>query len=136
MIAKNVGKFAGEKLLFSDSQFTLYRQERVALMGQNGSGKSTLIRCLLSDTPLDEGEIRLGANIKVGYLPQKLSFEKPELRILAYVKTKISDEQIARQTLARFGFLRKMLINESKIFRVENRCVCIFCIYCKIKSIF
>ncbi|MGX7163596.1 ribosomal protection-like ABC-F family protein [Enterococcus massiliensis] len=104
VIAKNVGKFAGEKLLFSDSQFTLYRQERVALMGQNGSGKSTLIRCLLSDTPLDEGEIRLGANIKVGYLPQKLSFEKPELRILAYVKTKISDEQIARQTLARFGF--------------------------------
>lgn len=104
VIAKNIGKIAGEKLLFSDSHFTLYRQERVALMGQNGSGKSTLIRCLLGETALDEGEIRLGANIKIGYLPQKFSFEKPDQRILDHVKTVISDEQKARQTLARFGF--------------------------------
>lgn len=103
-IAENIGKIMGEQLLFEASDFILYRQERLALSGANGSGKSTLIGCLLGEETLDEGSIRLGASVKIGYLPQKLHFEKPQQRILDFVRDFLTDEQKARQTLARFGF--------------------------------
>ena len=103
VIAKDIGKLIGDKLLFCESNFTLYRKERIALVGANGSGKSTLLRCLLGELPLDEGTLTLGANVKVGYLPQKLVFSNPEQRLLAYVEEFLPLDQSSR-TLARHGF--------------------------------
>lgn len=104
IIAKNIGQVMGDHLLFSDSSFSIYRGERLAITGENGSGKSTLLKLILGEYALDEGEIILGASLKIGYLPQKLLFEQPENRLLTYVKNWIADEQIARRTLAQYGF--------------------------------
>ena len=103
VIAQDIGKLAGDKLLFCAGSFTLYRKERVALVGANGSGKSTLLRCLTGELPLDEGMITLGANVKVGYLPQKLVFANPKQRLLEYVEEFLPLDQ-SRRTLARHGF--------------------------------
>lgn len=102
--AKGIGKLAGDQLLFTDADFMIYRQERLALVGTNGSGKTTLIRCLLGKDTLDEGIIELGSSVKIGYLPQKLAFDQPTKRILAYARAFLTDEQKARQALAHFGF--------------------------------
>lgn len=104
LIAENIGKICGDQLLFSDSDFMIYRQERLALLGANGSGKSTLIRCLLGEEELTEGRIKLGGSVKIGYLPQQLTFPRPQQRLLAHVRGFLPDEQQARQRLARFGF--------------------------------
>ncbi|MBO0453937.1 ribosomal protection-like ABC-F family protein [Candidatus Enterococcus murrayae] len=104
LIAEGIGKIAGERILFTESDFTIYRQERLALMGANGSGKTTLIRCLLGEELLDEGMIKLGASVKIGYLPQKLDFADRTLRILDYVRGFLAEEQKARRILAQFGF--------------------------------
>lgn len=104
LIAEEIGKLIGERLLFAESNFIIYRQERLALSGANGSGKTTLIRCILAEEALDEGTIKLGASVKVGYLPQQLQFEKPSQRIIEYVRGFLTEERKARQTLARFGF--------------------------------
>ncbi len=104
LVAEDIGKLTDEQLLFSDSSFVCYRQEKIALTGANGSGKSTLIRCLLGEIPLDEGRIRIGNSVKIGYLPQQLFFAEPQLRLIDYVKKQVTDEQKARQLLARFGF--------------------------------
>ena len=39
-------KKSGERLVFSDLNFTLKKQERLAILGRNGQGKSTLIKIL------------------------------------------------------------------------------------------
>lgn len=104
LIAEGIGKLAEDHILFVDSDFIIYRQERLALVGANGSGKTTLIRCLLGEDMLDEGSIKLGASVKIGYLPQKLIFDKPAQRILDYVREFLTEEQKARRILARFGF--------------------------------
>ncbi|MGL9730502.1 ribosomal protection-like ABC-F family protein [Enterococcus sp. DIV0756] len=102
--AEGIGKLMGDRLLFAESDFVIYRQERLALTGANGSGKTTLIRCLLGTADLDEGIIKLGASVKIGYLPQKIIFDKPTQRLLAYVREFLTDEQKARRTLAQYGF--------------------------------
>lgn len=101
--AAAIGKFVGDNLLFCDTSFTLYRKERVALVGDNGSGKTTLLRCLTGELALDEGTLTLGANVKVGYLPQKLVFAKPTQRLLEYVEEFLPIDK-SRSTLARHGF--------------------------------
>ena len=103
LIARNLGKILGEQILFSEASFTLYRQERVALAGDNGSGKTTLLRCLVGELPLDEGILKLGAQVKLGYLPQKLVFSKPSQRILEFVQEFLPQDR-ARHILARHGF--------------------------------
>ena len=104
LIAKNIKKTIGNKCLFSDSSFMVYRGERIALLGKNGSGKSTLLKVVIGETEVEEGSIKTGASISIGYLPQRLSFDRPEHTILHYTKYLISDEQKARHVLANFGF--------------------------------
>ncbi|MDN6242949.1 MAG: ATP-binding cassette domain-containing protein [Tetragenococcus koreensis] len=104
VIAQGVGKIMGERLLFTDSTFTIYRRERVAILGENGSGKSTLLQLILDKMLPDEGKLMLGSSIKVGYLPQTIAFDQPNQRILDFVKEILPQEQKARQTLAHFGF--------------------------------
>ena len=57
---------------------TLFRQvklhvragDRIALIGDNGVGKSTLIKCITGEVKPDEGTIRFGAGVDLGYYDQ------------------------------------------------------------------
>ena len=44
--------------------------ERVALLGPNGSGKSTLLGIVAGLAAPDLGAVRVGANVRIGYMPQ------------------------------------------------------------------
>jgi ATP-binding cassette subfamily F protein 3 len=58
------------KLLLEDAGLWLERGEHVSLVGPNGTGKTTLIEALAGKRPLDDGKLRTGHNLKVGYLSQ------------------------------------------------------------------
>ena len=104
VIAEGIGKIMGEKILFSESSFQIFRGERIAIMGENGSGKTTLLNLILGHETLDEGSLKVGASVKIGYLPQKLIFDDLNQRILSYVMNSLPNEQEARRQLAHFGF--------------------------------
>ena len=61
----------GDDWLFRDARLSLEHGERIALLGPNGSGKSTLLRIVAGETKPSEGEVRVGANVKIGYMPQE-----------------------------------------------------------------
>ena len=58
------------RTLFRHVRMHLRAGDRVALIGDNGVGKSTLFKCLIGEERPDEGTIRLGAGVDIGYYDQ------------------------------------------------------------------
>ncbi len=105
LIATGVHKAYGGKILFADAGFLLRYGERKALLGPNGCGKSTLIRMLLGETEPDAGTLKIGSNVKVGYLSQQaLQGDQSQRVIDLFREVAHVTEAEARHLLARFLF--------------------------------
>ncbi|MDR3310337.1 MAG: ABC-F family ATP-binding cassette domain-containing protein [Oscillospiraceae bacterium] len=102
---KAVSKSFGDKRVFADVEVKLRGGERVALIGDNGAGKSTLVKLICGAEKPDAGLIRLGASVKLAYLPQHVAFERPYDTALDTViaETKCSP-QTARNRLGAYKF--------------------------------
>jgi ATP-binding cassette subfamily F protein 3 len=64
--------------LVSAERLEVMRGDRVAIIGPNGVGKTTLLVTLLGRLPPLAGDVRRGANLNVGYLPQTRTEVAPE----------------------------------------------------------
>ena len=67
---KGVGKAFGQKRIFSGAEFTIERGQKIAIVGRNGEGKTTFARMLVGELEQSEGDIKLGANVNIGYYAQ------------------------------------------------------------------
>ena len=70
LLLENIGHQFDGRWLFRDVDLTLEHGERIALLGPNGCGKSTLLRLVLGYETPTAGSVRIGENIKTGYMPQ------------------------------------------------------------------
>lgn len=68
-----ISKSFGEKHLFHDLTLRVRAGDRVALIGPNGVGKSTLIKIIVGEEQPDNGFIRYGSNVDIGYYDQHQS---------------------------------------------------------------
>ena len=103
--AKGLCKYFGDKKVLDELDFTVQRNERVALLGDNGSGKSTLIKVITGEMEPDEGIVKTGDSVRYAYLPQIVIFENPKLSILeTVIQTLKIQEGPARSLLAKYKF--------------------------------
>lgn len=86
--------------------------ERVALLGPNGSGKSTLLRSIMGEIDPIEGTIEIGANVRLGYMPQKQEVLDGRSTPLSVIRA--ASEMT--ETQAR-GFLHYFLFAGDEVFR-------------------
>jgi energy-dependent translational throttle protein EttA len=68
--ADQLNKGFGEKLLIDDLSFKLPPGGIVGVIGPNGAGKTTLFRMIVGEDKPDDGAIRLGETVKLGYVDQ------------------------------------------------------------------
>ncbi|MDO4324775.1 MAG: ABC-F family ATP-binding cassette domain-containing protein [bacterium] len=66
----DLAKAFGSHVLFEHVNFEIKRGERIALIGANGTGKTTILKILNQLVQADEGEIRFGSKVQVGYYDQ------------------------------------------------------------------
>ena len=87
---ENLTHSFGDKLLYKDSSFELYKGEHMGIVGQNGAGKSTLIKILLGEILPDKGTVRWQNGITIGNLDQYAIVEE-EQTIFDYLRTAFKD---------------------------------------------
>ncbi|WP_010649829.1 ribosomal protection-like ABC-F family protein [Oceanobacillus massiliensis] len=105
MILRGVTKRFGERELFRHVNMHVTYQERVAIIGENGTGKSTLIKLMLNQISADEGKVKVGSNVKIGYLSQQIFSETEDVSIIEAFRNEVKvAEGDARKILARFLF--------------------------------
>lgn len=111
----DLSKSFGNKVIFHHADLLIRYGEKVALIGANGTGKSTLIKILLESDNADTGIATLGANVRVGYLPQQISFGDEELTVLECFRDGITIlEGQAREYLAKFLFFGSSVFKKVK----------------------
>ncbi len=76
LIAENVTKSYGEKVLFDHISFTINEKERIGLIGINGTGKSSLLKVLAEIEGMDKGEIKHANQFHIEYLQQQPSLDE------------------------------------------------------------
>ena len=77
--AKDLCKGYGDQVLMENMNFNLPPGGIVGIIGANGSGKTTLLRMITGEESPDQGELRIGPKVEIGYVDQDrdaLSAEK------------------------------------------------------------
>nr|WP_298716897.1 ATP-binding cassette domain-containing protein [uncultured Steroidobacter sp.] len=62
----------GTRLLISDASFTVYRGEKVGIVGANGCGKSSLLALVLGELQPDAGSVEYPSQLVVAHVAQEL----------------------------------------------------------------
>lgn len=104
---KHLSKSFGDTVLLKDIDMKVYYQDSACIIGRNGCGKSTLLKLILGELKPDYGTVKIGAQVKIGYLPQQVVFEDEDQTILEYFSGfhNITYEA-ARNQLARVLFFK------------------------------
>ncbi|WP_394866817.1 ribosomal protection-like ABC-F family protein [Paraclostridium bifermentans] len=103
----------GERILFKDINFNIYRGEKVALIGANGIGKSTLFKIIMNEIIPLTGTTKLGANVHVDYFHQ----EQKTLNLDNTIIDEIwNDHPSLNQTTLR-NMLGSFLFEDEEVFK-------------------
>ncbi len=100
----------GEKLLFKDLTFKLPPGGIVGVIGPNGAGKTTMFRLITGQSKPDEGDIRLGETVKLGYVDQSRDTLDPNKNVWQEISggldvMKVGDREInSRAYVSSFNF--------------------------------
>lgn len=95
--------FNGHHIL-DNLSFDVQRDTTLGVVGPNGSGKTVLFKSLLGIIEHD-GEVEWGDDVRIGYVPQKLSIAKDlPLTVLEFLRLKGTSEQEIMKKISLVGF--------------------------------
>ncbi len=110
IVAKDVAKGYGERLLFEGLDFVLPRNGIVGVIGPNGAGKTTIFRLIMKMEEADRGDFEIGETVKIGYVDQSHAGIDPDKSVYEVVSggqefIKMGNREInSRAYLGRFNF--------------------------------
>ena len=110
---QNVGKAFGDKAIFTDLNFEVYRRDVIGIIGTNGTGKTTFFRMMLGDEAPTQGEMWVGPTLKFGYYAQELEGLNPDNEIINEIwalRPKQTQGEIR-------SFLSKFLFSGDDVFK-------------------
>jgi ATPase subunit of ABC transporter with duplicated ATPase domains len=94
-VLEDVRKAYGRRVVHDGLNMTIRRGERWCVMGKNGAGKSTLLKMVAGQIAPDEGQVKLGASLKMGYFAQQsLDVLDPDLTVEEQLREDFPHESI------------------------------------------
>lgn len=101
---KNVCVSYDGRTVCQDVNFTVEREDRVALTGKNGSGKSSLLKLILGADIDHRGTLTVPPQLKISYVSQDTSALRGSLS--AYAEKKGIEESLFKAVLRQLDFER------------------------------
>ncbi len=98
--ARGLKKAYGDQLLFEDLNFTLPRGGIVGVIGPNGAGKTTLFRMITGSEQPDEGTLRLGDTVELGYVDQSRDSLNPDKTVWEEISEGNDELLVGKRTVA------------------------------------
>ncbi|MGL4373592.1 MAG: ATP-binding cassette domain-containing protein, partial [Turicibacter sp.] len=112
IMASDIGKKIGDKVLFDKVSFSIPQGKKIALVGENGSGKTTLMKMIFNH---EEG-ISISPKAKIGYFDQNGYKYNGDSNIIEFMQQDC-DYNISeiRCVLATMGFCQKDIIKKLSV---------------------
>lgn len=105
IVLEDVAKKFGSRTLFDQVNMLVQYKDRTAIVGENGTGKSTLLKLILNEIEPDKGVVKVGSNVKIGYLSQHVFNDIGDQQLIDVFRSEVVvNEGEARHILARFLF--------------------------------
>ncbi|WP_419787998.1 energy-dependent translational throttle protein EttA [Pseudodesulfovibrio sp.] len=110
VVAENVSKSMGDKLLVANMSFILPPNAIVGIVGPNGAGKSTLFKMIVGEEQPDSGTVTLGQTVTLAYADQNRASLVPGKTVYEVISggaefIKLGNREVnARAYCSRFNF--------------------------------
>jgi ATP-binding cassette ChvD family protein len=110
IVAENISKSFGDKLLFENLSFSLPPAGIVGVIGPNGAGKTTLFKLITGKDKPDTGTFEVGETVKIAYVDQEHDNLDPDKTVFQTISegnewVQLGNMQInARAYVSKFNF--------------------------------
>ncbi|MBD1382299.1 ribosomal protection-like ABC-F family protein [Metabacillus arenae] len=105
LVLEDVSLKFGNHLLFERINTLLRYQDRTAIVGKNGTGKTSLIKLILEELEPSSGNVKVGSNVKFGYLSQHVKAGWSNQTVIEVFREEVPiTEGESRHILAKFLF--------------------------------
>ena len=99
VVAADVSKGYGDRLLFENLTFALPRGGIVGVIGPNGAGKTTLFRMITGQEQPDSGTLTVGSTVNIAYVDQSRDALDPDKTVYQEISGGQDQLQFGRRTV-------------------------------------
>jgi ATP-binding cassette subfamily F protein uup len=108
---KNLTFAWGDRPVVRDFSTTIWRGDKVGLIGPNGSGKTTLLRLLLNELAPDQGSVVHGTQLEVAYFDQHRDQLDPNLTLRQVVAPDDDHVKVGQEKRHVYSYLQDFLFD-------------------------
>ncbi len=103
--SRGVRKAYGDLLLMDEVSFTLPRGGIVGVIGPNGAGKTTLFRMITGQERPEEGTLRIGETVQIGYVDQSRDALDPDRTVWDEISGGLDEIELGRRRVPSRGYV-------------------------------
>ena len=111
-----IGKRHGRQILFMEASASIYKGEKVGLVGPNGSGKTTVFRLIVKEEAPDEGQVSVDRGVTVGYFSQDVG----EMKGMSVVAATMDGAGAVSEAAAELSVLEHALADPEQLDAMES----------------